>query len=389
MGVWRRDLLSARVLRACGVESDGLVCLSVRTGWDLYLWASGWREGDEILVSAITHPDMVRIARGHGLRVVPVDVDPETLGPRVEELRAAFTEKTRAVVVAHLFGGRVDLKPVARFARERRLLLIEDCAQAFAGTRCLGHLEADVSMYSFGTLKTATALGGAILRVKNIRLLHRMRRIEARYPAKRRVGYAARLLSALLVLCVSEPRVYGRMLTACSGLGFSVDELLRRTTRSFPTRGTEDRFFRDVRHASPAPLLAMLARRLERFDPDALAERAAAGGRLAGALTSRVEQPGARSAGRTHWLFPVVVPEAEGLVRNLRRRGFDASRATSSIAALRLSDEASGPTEAVRIMEGTVFLPAYPAVPEGERARLASAVNALAVPEIATPRMPS
>ena len=42
--------------------------------------------GDEVAVSAITHPDMVRIVEAHGLRAVPVDVDPDTLAPRADAL---------------------------------------------------------------------------------------------------------------------------------------------------------------------------------------------------------------------------------------------------------------------------------------------------------------
>jgi perosamine synthetase len=127
---WRREWLEGEVLRLCSLE-EGLVCFSVRSGWDLWLGAQGLRAGDEVLVSAVTHPDMVRIIRGHGLRAVPVDIDPETLVPRPWMLEVALTPRTRVVLVAHLFGGRMDLGPVARFARERGLLLVEDCAQAF------------------------------------------------------------------------------------------------------------------------------------------------------------------------------------------------------------------------------------------------------------------
>jgi perosamine synthetase len=127
---WRRERLEGEVLRLCSLEEE-LVCFSVRSGWDLWLGAQGLRAGDEVLVSAVTHPDMVRIIRGHGLRAVPVDIDPETLAPRPWMLEVALTPRTRVVLVAHLFGGRMHLGPVARFARERGLLFVEDCAQAF------------------------------------------------------------------------------------------------------------------------------------------------------------------------------------------------------------------------------------------------------------------
>src|SRR5215210_3717690 len=155
----RRKKLEVEVLRLCSLEEEGLVCFSVRSGWDLWLGAQGLRAGDEVLVSAITHPDMVRIIREHDLRAVPVDIDPETLAPRPWMLEAALTPRTRVVLVAHIFGGRMDLGVVARFAKDRGLLLVEDCAQAFQGPEKMGDA-ADVSMYSFGTLKTSTALGG-------------------------------------------------------------------------------------------------------------------------------------------------------------------------------------------------------------------------------------
>jgi len=178
----RRKKLEVEVLRLCSLEEEGLVCLSVRSGWDLWLGAHGLRAGDEVLVSAITHPDMVRIIREHGLRAVPVDIDSETLALRPWMLEAALTPRTRVVLVAHLFGGRMDLDGVAKFARERGLLLVEDCAQAFQGPERMGDPAADVSMYSFGTLKTSTALGGAVLRVRDREVLGRMRGIQASYP---------------------------------------------------------------------------------------------------------------------------------------------------------------------------------------------------------------
>src|ERR671920_896539 len=180
----KREKLEGEILRLCSLEEEGLVCFSVRSGWDLWLGAQGLRAGDEVLVSAITHPDMVRIIQEHGLRAVPVDIDPETLAPLPCMLQAALTPRTRVVLVAHLFGGRMDLGDVAEFARERGLLLVEDCAQAFQGPEKIGDAAADVSIYSFGTLKTSTALGGAVLRVRARRGLGRMRGIQASYPTQ-------------------------------------------------------------------------------------------------------------------------------------------------------------------------------------------------------------
>ena len=75
--------VEAGLLRTAGIEDRGLVCLSVRSAWDLLLSGLDWPPGSEVLMSAITHPGMALILRAHGLRAVPVDLDPDTLAPPV------------------------------------------------------------------------------------------------------------------------------------------------------------------------------------------------------------------------------------------------------------------------------------------------------------------
>src|SRR5215210_5916005 len=354
----RRKKLEVEVLRLCSLEEEGLVCFSVRSGWDLWIGAQGLRAGDEVLVSAVTHPDMVRIIRGHGLRAVPVDIDPETLAPRPWMLEAALSPRTRVVLVAHLFGGRMDLGVVARFAKDRGLLLVEDCAQAFQGPEKMGDA-ADVSMYSFGTLKTSTALGGAILRIRDREVLDRMRGTQASYPSYGRSGHLKKLLKVLSLVAVSRPRAYGLLAGACTWLGSDLDALVNGVVRGFPPREPAATFFRRLRHRPSAPLLAMLSRRLRTFDGERLARRASTGERFASRLRA-VEHPGQGSLQRTHWLFPVVVEDPEALIVGLRRRGLDVSRATSSIAVVEAPAGRSSPVEASLMMSGVVFLPVYP-----------------------------
>jgi hypothetical protein len=363
-GWWlRREKLEVEVLRRCSWEEEELVCLSVRSGWDLWLGAQGLRAGDEILVSAITHPDMIRIIREHGLRAVPVDIDPETLAPRPKMLEAALTARTRVVLVAHLFGGRMDLGPVSRFARERGLLLVEDCAQAFQGPERMGDPAADVSMYSFGTLKTSTALGGAMLRVGDREVLGRMRGIQASYPSQGRGGYLKKLLRILGVLIVSRPLPYGLFARACTRFGCDLDALVGGAVRGFPSDAPAATFFRRLRHRPSAPLLGMLCRRLRTFDEKRLAKRASTGSRFVRRLRVVDLHPGLHSLQRTHWLFPVIVADPEGLVADLRRCGLDASQATSSIIVVEAPAGCSSPAEASLMMSGVVFLPVYPELP--------------------------
>jgi dTDP-4-amino-4,6-dideoxygalactose transaminase len=371
----RREKLEDEVLRQCSLEAEGLVCLSVRSGWDLWLDAQGLRAGDEVLVSAITHPDMIRIIHEHGLRAVPVDIDPETLAPRPWMLEAVLTPRTRVVLVAHLFGGRMDLGGVAKFSRDSGLLLVEDCAQAFQGPQKMGDPAADVSMYSFGTLKTSTALGGAVLRVRDREALGRMRGIQASYPSQGRGVYSKKLLKVLGLVAVSRPRPYGLLARACAQFGYDIDALVGGVVRGFPPREPAETFLRRLRHRPCAPLLAMLCRRLRTFDGKRLARRAKVGERFASRLRDVHLHPGRHSLERTHWLFPVVVADPEALVADLGRHGLDASQATSSIAAVEAPAGRSSPAEASLMMSGVVFLPVYPELPSQAFDVMAGLVN--------------
>ena len=93
----RRRLQEDSVLRAWG-DPEGIVCLSVRSGFELLLDALRLEAGDEIAFSAITHPDMVRIAEARGLRVLPVDLDLTSLAPDSHALEGALGPRTRLIV---------------------------------------------------------------------------------------------------------------------------------------------------------------------------------------------------------------------------------------------------------------------------------------------------
>jgi hypothetical protein len=71
----------------------------------------------------------------------------------------------------------------------------------------------------------------------------------------------------------------------------------------------------------------------------------------------------------------VIVADPGALVADLRRHGLDASRATSSIAAVEAPPGRTSPAEASLMMSGVVFLPVYPALPSQAFDVMASLVN--------------
>jgi perosamine synthetase len=367
----RRRTNEDRVLRVWGA-SEAIVCLSVRSAFELLLDALPLVPGDEIVFTAITHPDMVRIAEARGLVPVPIDLDRSTLAPEPGALQRVVSERTRMLVVAHLFGARVDLAPLVVDARRHRLLVVEDCAQCLEGPHDYGDELVDVSLFSFGPIKTATALGGALIRLADRHLAERMRELQQTWPVQARAGYARRLLLFAGLQALAHPRNYWIFARLLAATGRDLDSVVNAAVRGFP--GPE--LATQIRRRPSAPLLALLARRLRAFDAERLQARTQAGDSLAAALPPALVRPGAEARDPTHWLFPVLTPKRAALCAALRRAGFDAAPATSSITSVSPPSgrPALRPTNAEQIMAEIVFLPAYPELGERELARLAAVI---------------
>jgi perosamine synthetase len=347
---------------------DAIVCASVRSGLELLLEALALDPGSEVLVSAITHPDMARILERHELVPVAVDVEPDTLAPSVDAALAAVTERTRAVLVAHLFGGRVDLRPLTALAGERDLLILEDCAQSLRGPHDRGDESADVSMFSFGSIKTCPALGGALLYVRRPEVLERMRLLSDGWLRQGRREYAARVARFFGLCALQNAAVYGLFVRAGEAAGIDTDQLVNGAVHALkpPSAGEADEFGRWLRRRPSAALLALLRHRLRSFDTDRLARRAALGDELAASLPRGLSHPGAAALDHTHWVFPVVPDDPGALIEALRAAGFDATRATTSIGAV----GSPPPPRAAALMENVVFVPAYPELPRSAVERL-------------------
>jgi hypothetical protein len=377
-GAWARDAerLSCCLESSWSQGGDGLACRSVRSGFHLLLEALALPVGGEVLVSAVTHPDMIRILEAHGLVAVPVDLDNATLAPKLDVAERLVTPRTAAVLAAHLFGGRLDMAPINAFARRHHLLVWEDCAQAFAGPGDTGDQGTDASMYSFGALKTCTALGGALLTIRDRALLHRMRLIQQGWRRQSRRAYAVNVLKFFAFFVATRPLPY--RLLACA-LGHDFDRRINTSVRAF----RPGPLLPQLEVQPSAPLLTTLGFRLRTFDSARLRRRAAAGEWLGAQLPPDLMNPGFGGEIRTHWLFPVVSSQPEHLISACRRAGIDAARGASSVSVVAAPDgrPESEPHEARRMMGGLVFLPVYPELPHRSRARLASAIAAWRQPQ--------
>lgn len=367
----RRERWAEAVERLWSANDDAIACLSVRSGFDLWLAAAQFPPGSEIVFSALTIADMPRIVRHHGLVPVPIDIDPETTNPSLAQLRGAVADRTRAIVVTHLYGARLNIEAVVELAREKNVLLVEDCAQAYGGPSFTGHPESDVTMFSFGPIKTATALGGGLLRVRDPAVLDRMRALQRAYPRQSAAGFAGRLLKYAGLHLVSGPSLYGFLIRAVRLAGSDHDRMMHRLTRGFsgPT------FFNRIRHRPCGALLRLLARRL-REDGSRLAQRTRAGERLLQLLPGDVRSPAGRIRPHHYWVFPILAHNPRVVIEALRRAGFDATEGRS-LDVVEPPEPSAGMhlAGAREILEHTVFLPFYPGIPARGWERMADVVR--------------
>ena len=108
-------------------------CVGVGNGLDalrLILLAAGIGEGDEVLVPANTFIASALAISYVGAKPVLVDPDPETALITPEDAAQKITDKTRAVMVVHLYGRVAEMDGLMQLCREHNLLLVEDTAQA-------------------------------------------------------------------------------------------------------------------------------------------------------------------------------------------------------------------------------------------------------------------
>ena len=341
---WPALLFAARCTRISSTRADelshvidqlsddgraGLVCLSVRSGLDLVLSALNWPRGSEILMSAVTIPEMAAIVQAHGLVPVPVDVSASTLAPDIAQLHSRITPRTRALLVAHLFGSRLQLGELARVAREHGLALWEDLAQGYAADGHFGDAQADISFLSFGVIKAQTALGGAIVRFRDPDLAAKCTQIQEQWPQHAADEFQKRINKAMVLRTVTYQPVFTVVSDVADWAAVDLDARLNSSARAFrPADLTHQ-----LRQRPCVAMLELLHRRLLQPDRQWILRKT----RLAEQyrrLLPREVLIGADAEFPSHWVLPIRSRDPMGLRARLWRQGFDATVRASQLYAI-------------------------------------------------------
>ena len=140
-------------------------CVGVNSGLDALILAARALEigpGDEVIVPANTYIATVLGITENGATPVLVEPD-EYYNLDADKIEQKITDKTKAIMVVHLYGQAANMDKIKRIAEKYNLYLIEDCAQSH-GARFNGKITGtfgDVGCFSFYPTKNLGAFGDA------------------------------------------------------------------------------------------------------------------------------------------------------------------------------------------------------------------------------------
>ena len=86
--------------------------------------------GSEVIVPSNSFIASAEAVSRNNLKVIFCDINPETYSICLSSLKRMATSKTSAIILVHLYGIPVDMDEILRFAKNKNLKIIEDCAQA-------------------------------------------------------------------------------------------------------------------------------------------------------------------------------------------------------------------------------------------------------------------
>ena len=152
--------------------AHGIVMANGTVTMEVALKALGVGWGDEVIIPALTFAATPYAAIAAGALPVFVDVEPERWTIDADQVEAAVTPRTRAIMPVHLGQQMADMDRIMEIARRHDLFVVEDCAHAHGqrwrdqGAGCIG----DFGSFSHQSTKILTAGEGGTLTTQDERL---------------------------------------------------------------------------------------------------------------------------------------------------------------------------------------------------------------------------
>lgn len=152
---------------------------SATAGMHITLMALGVSAGDEVITPSMTWVSTLNMIVLLGATPVMIDVDRDTLMVTPEQIEAAITPRTKAIVPVHYAGAPADLDAIYAIGERYGIPVIEDAAHA-VGTLYKGrHVGArGTAIFSFHAIKNITCAEGGLIVTDDSQLAQRLRSLK-------------------------------------------------------------------------------------------------------------------------------------------------------------------------------------------------------------------
>lgn len=144
------------------------------------LLAQGIEAGDEVITTPFTAVATLNAVFATGATPVFVDIEAQTYNLDVEQVEAAITARTKALLPVHLYGHLCEIDRLVSLADQHDLFLLEDAGQAMGaayGDKLAGSF--GTGAFSLSTTATITSLEGGVITTDDAAFAERCRTIRA------------------------------------------------------------------------------------------------------------------------------------------------------------------------------------------------------------------
>lgn len=152
---------------------------SATAGMHVTLLALNIQPGDEVITPSLTWVSTINIITLLGAKPVMIDIDRDTLMVTPEQIEAAITPRTRAIIPVHYAGAPADIDAIRAIGERHGIAVIEDAAHA-AGCYYKGqHVgQQGTAIFSFHAIKNMTCAEGGLIVTDDAELADRMRSLK-------------------------------------------------------------------------------------------------------------------------------------------------------------------------------------------------------------------
>ncbi|ERH62113.1 UDP-4-amino-4-deoxy-L-arabinose-oxoglutarate aminotransferase [Pantoea dispersa EGD-AAK13] len=152
---------------------------SATAGMHVTLMALGIQPGDEVITPSLTWVSTLNIITLLGATPVMIDVDRDNLMVSAEQIEAAITPRTRAIVPVHYAGAPADIDALRAVSARHNIPLIEDAAHAVGCYYKGRHVgQQGTAIFSLHAIKNITCAEGGIVVTDDAQLADRLRSLK-------------------------------------------------------------------------------------------------------------------------------------------------------------------------------------------------------------------